>query len=235
MIHTTARRGNTQKEVYNSTCGSMNILHLPHEGEGGRRPDEGENKTKTFLIDLTRYPRTCPSGHPLPQGARGITHGFTLIELLVVVLIIAILAAVALPQYQKAVEKSRVTQAMTFLNAIYKGYQLCVLQYGEDFARCGVSSANATNNLFVNMDIELPGELQTGEDCFDGMVCIKTKDWDFGADEPRAWYANRMKDGEMAYFLRLELASNDAGKISCHDENESFCASLCGSNGCFLN
>jgi len=62
--------------------------------------------------------------------------GFTLIELLVVVLIIGILSAVALPQYTKAVEKSRIAEAVLTLSSLQKAADRFALAQSCDDGGC---------------------------------------------------------------------------------------------------
>ncbi len=155
--------------------------------------------------------------------------GFTLIELLVVILIIGILAAVALPQYQFAVEKARTSEARLLLNEVYKGYQLCVLQHGPvdvgSTHPCGI-------NLLSNLDIQLPGEVIS---CLgDSERCVVTKGWVYEWDGD-GFIANRMdsfNDDIDGYQYLLALSD---GKVICdtgNGTNPSFCPKLCGSNGC---
>jgi len=85
-------------------------------------------------------PGLRPSGAPLRSG-------FTLIELLVVVLIIGILAAVALPQYQKAVAKARASEALSIMSSLKSSIEEYILANGTFPASYDVLSVIPSGSL----------------------------------------------------------------------------------------
>ena len=78
------------------------------------------------------------------QSSKTVNNGFTLIELLVVVLIIGILAAIALPQYKKVVEKANAAEALPLLKAVWQAEQSYYLLH------------NTYATQFNALDVDIP-------------------------------------------------------------------------------
>ena len=84
------------------------------------------------------------------------TSGFTLLELLMVVIIIAILASLALPQYFKTAERSRIAEALTILSQLRQAEQRYKAENGvftSDVTVLDVDDPNPASNLFAYMGV----------------------------------------------------------------------------------
>ena len=83
--------------------------------------------------------------------------GFTLIELLAVVLIMGILTAIALPQYRRSVERTRVAEALQMLPALFEARERLVAEWGYP-TYANTPAAKRAQVTFAKLDIEMKGK-----------------------------------------------------------------------------
>ncbi len=145
MQNQNTRRGNTQKSnnaVVYKNGHSRGIL------SGIYHACRCKNKENTLLNRYVEDPRQHSSGMT-PSFDNGLTAwGFTLIELLVVVVIIGILAAVAVPKYQLAVAKSRVSAYLPLVKSMANANEVYYMENGH------YAVSSYTQNLGIRMPAE---------------------------------------------------------------------------------
>lgn len=103
--------------------------------------------------------------------------GFTLLELLVVVLIIGILAAIALPQYNKVVKKAKLAQLDVIIDAGRKNIDAWINANGWLSEKNSYVYFTGTKSV---ADIEMPGDCSQEENrCYNdiGAFDVRCSSW----------------------------------------------------------
>ena len=132
-----------------------------------------------------------------------MNKAFTLIEVLVVVLIIGILSAIALPQYQLTVEKARAAEALINLRAIADANRRYHLANGE-----------YTYDITL-LDIDLPGQDYT----YNQMPRRKNSYFDFGARRG----GKTSLDGSIAIVNRLPMDDDKSYFLIAYEDGSIMC------------
>ena len=140
---------------------------------------------------------------------------FTLIELLVVVLIIGILAAIALPKYERAVERSRVAEAEIMIRTLRDAQARCYLELGTSGTECESSDLYAHTDIDTGTLVDEPYTVECQDCAIQGRYFLYPVD---GTDI----YAVRVKNNEYLYRLETSAAPDNFSynKIFCNEGNE---------------
>ena len=107
--------------------------------------------------------------------SKKMSKGFTLLEMLVVVLIIGILAGIALPQYNRAVEKTRLAEALLNASSLQKAINSYILTKGYP-------ATGTIQFLGSDPDETLDIDITQGLNCEDDDVFCFNKDFYYAAN-----------------------------------------------------
>lgn len=146
--------------------------------------------------------------------------GFTLVELLVVVIIMGILTAIAMPQYRKAMDRSKAAEAMQMLPALFEARERWVIEKQCTWSNGAITSCNDNVTLTPKkLDIESKGTINNDE----GTITTPTFKYTLVDSKPTnkhqacisakpQWGESRGLTGATIYYR--------GDKFSCTDANQ---------------
>lgn len=155
----------------------------------------------------------------------GTHKGFTLVELLVVVLIIGVLVALAVPEYMKAVERSRLLETVTLLDSIAKAQRRKYMQinrFADDFTGLDVLPNGATGSSFYTK-----GDSTTGENG-NGFKIELNKGTSYNTGYAQATRHVANGDSPYSYVITRLYAGTYTTCSSDSLGGQSLCADFCG-------
>lgn len=150
------------------------------------------------------------------------SNGFTLIELLVVVLIIGILSAIALPQYQFAVERSRAAEAAINVKALANACEMYYLANGDYPFKGPIATEEELQALDVQVRDVNNFRLDTYYKVYVG---LQRK-----APGPYYMISQTMRNQRSSEWAARKLTCNTAEMADSNSVSSKICKTLCGTD-----
>lgn len=141
------------------------------------------------------------------QGVTMNKRGFTMVELLVVVMIMATLTAIMIPQYRRAVDRSKAAEVMQVLPALFEARERWVLSNLCTWENGALSCDDAVLKA-SKLDIQVPGTITdntANNNNGIGNIKIQTEYFDYFLVTPEAGLAQPCVSAKPRWGSRLGL------------------------------